>query len=175
MKCWFIQKTVSLFLDDNRHHGGWVQRHLDRCAACQQYVQTHIRLGQALRLQAADRRETASPFLKTRVLASVAAIESARPVHPGRSLPHRAGLWTAATALASLLAAGLLWWDRQPAASRSEPMLTTELLRQGTHQLAKLSTLELPLDKEVGYVINDAKTALLAVADSVLPASLLER
>jgi predicted anti-sigma-YlaC factor YlaD len=169
MKCKLVQWWVSFHLDDSAAPPSWVERHLAQCPACRAYQQSQASLSQGLRAQAAQIRETAPPFLKTRVLAAVAA-QSDKSSDPVRAFTRRRSLSIGA-AIACALAGGLLllWHPQAPVEQASNPLPATAWLAQGTNQLAKLANIEAPLQKEMQLAVSDAKNALWAVVDGVLP------
>ena len=174
MKCWLVQKIISLYLNDTRGWHRWAQQHSERCPACRRYVQTQIRLAKALGSQAVEVHEPAPAFLKMRVMASIASVEKIPVTDNSRLWLGRFYYLASATAVLCLLAIGFLLWHHQPVTPVSAAALNAQWYERSANQLALLSTFRLPLEKEVDCVISDAKSALLAVADSVLPSSLLD-
>lgn len=173
MKCWVTRNWVSFFLPERPRQPAWVQRHLQRCPACRNYLRTQLDLSKALRSQAADRRQAAPAFLKARVMASLPS----RPIPaaaPRLFFSHPVHL-TAATALFCAMSAAILLWRHQaaPPAPADLGAMARTWLERSTNPIAALGTIELPLEKEMNYVLSDAKSALLAVADGVLPSGIL--
>ena len=82
---------------------------------------------------------------------------------------------TAATALFCAMSAAILLWRHQavPPAPADLGAMARTWLERSTNPIAVLGTIELPLEKEMNYVLSDAKSALLAVADGVLPSGIL--
>lgn len=172
MKCWIVQHWVSLYLEDRR--SGWAQRHLDRCPACREYLQRQLELGKFLRSQAAGQKECAPPFLKARVMTLVSSRDAVAEA-PRRHLAWSYYLTTATAIFCILFPILALKWN---AANRPQPAtlqsVASTWLQKGTNELSALQSMELPLEKEMRFAIDDAKTALFAVADSVLPSGVLE-
>jgi hypothetical protein len=172
MKC-PVQKWISFFLHDTPCGQGWVQRHLERCPACHDYLETQLKLAQALKSQATELRQSAPAFLKTRVMASLSTPQIPSGASSSRLiLPRPVYL---ATGLLCVMTAAILLWRHQPVTQAPADFhaMAKVWLERGTNELAMLTTIQLPLEKEMGYVLSDAKSALLAVADGVLPAGVL--
>lgn len=169
MKCKLVQWWVSFHLDDSAKPPSWVERHQAHCPTCQAYQQTQASLSQGLRAQATLNREAAPPFLKTRVLAAIQA-ESSKPAVSTGFFARPRNLSIGA-AMACAMAGGLLllWQPQAPIEQASAPLPATAWLAQGTNQLAKLANIEAPLEKEMQLAVSDAKNAIWAVVDGVLP------
>ncbi len=173
MKCRLVQWWVSFHLDDAAAPPAWVKRHLAHCPECESYQQTQASLSQGLRAQATLNREAAPPFLKTRILAAVAS-EAAKASAPSGFFAQPRYLSMGA-AMACALTAGvlLLWHPQAPVEQASAPLPATSWLAQGTNQLAKLANIEAPLEKEMQLAVSDAKNAIWAVVDGVLPEKMI--
>lgn len=175
MKCWVTRNWISFFLHDGSCQQDWIQRHLDRCPVCRNYFRSQLDLSEALRSQATDLRQAAPAFLKARVMASLPSrqisAEASRPF-----LSHPVHL-TAATALFCAMSAAILLWRHQPAPPVPADLraMARTWIERSTNQMAALKTIEMPLEKEMSCVLSDAKSALLAVADGVLPAGVFDR
>jgi hypothetical protein len=176
MKC-PVQKWISFFLHDTPCGQGWVQRHLERCPACHDYLEAQLKLAQALKSQATELRQSAPAFLKIRVMASLPSPQFSTersPIHPLASHPGFTTTSFAFVLACSLVTAILLWRDQPaPPAPADLHAMAKSWLERGTNEMAMLTTIQLPLEKEMGYVLSDAKSALLAVADGVLPSGVL--
>jgi hypothetical protein len=172
MKCWIVRYGLSFHLEDRREEPAWVESHLRHCQPCREYLQSQRQLGAHLRAQAASQRETAPAYFKARVLHAVSTQEhrSTRQL-PGHSWSYYLSISTAA---ACVVVAGclLLWQLPNRAQAPQLPPLNAAWLAQGTNRLVTIANLEAPLEREMQFVVDDAKTALYAVADGVLPAGI---
>ena len=181
MTCWFTRRNMARALDDETPLSDADQRHLHTCAACEQHWQAQRRLVGLLTQEAQQESFTPSPFLRGRIVAAVRRAAIAEPdVAPGPQFSWMGGL--ALTALAAaLVVMGVIQQRPNPEPS-SDKLLTSvihfsggQVLEETTGQTLEEWSVALnqPLESEIQFVMNDARTAIDSLAASFIPESLL--
>lgn len=173
MLCLLCQWIAARRLDDGAEPPRWITRHLDGCPECRAQHDRQRRVARRLTAGAAAYRAEPSPFLRARILANL----DAAPVEETSAIQGRWFQFAASALTLALLA--LLLWPRGP-----EPDEDTTAVRSGSPgrvALAALpglpardtvlaigSNLDEPLASELRLVMNDAKSAMAALSQSVL-------
>ncbi|HRY49306.1 MAG TPA: hypothetical protein P5186_14755 [Candidatus Paceibacterota bacterium] len=182
LNCWLHRRNARRALDLGLNPPLKLQRHLAQCPACRSFYQTELRVIHHLRQSAAADRASAPPFLETRILSALSRSESIREPAPVGLRP----LAFTATGLACVLLAVLLFLSQQPgshppAITRSgspDPHNPIQALEQHWTVVNRELWLsvnaqwENPLASELQLVVSDVKTAVNALADNFLPASI---
>jgi hypothetical protein len=157
----------------------WVRRHLDACGPCARHLQLHRRIARELARDAAQARVPAPPFLEGRIRAAVRRTETTTAFRPRSWKP----VGVMALIPAVLLAVVVIVSLRPPAiqetpieqvdpapTARTAVVPDTLLAQANRDVLFRLGhRLEEPLETEMRLVMNDARRAMAALADSFLP------
>jgi hypothetical protein len=177
IKCWHYRRIISSSVDEGAALPRPAQNHIRTCPACREHHESETRIARQLSTSAGARRRSPSPFLHARIMSSVADSQSVSAERV--PMPGRLG-WAVALVMACILGTGILWLRHRPSpdgsvaplASRSAPVSHEPLLpvKLDALQLRQWTTkLDEPLENEMKYVVNDAKTAMNSLADNFLP------
>ena len=182
--CWFTKREMARRLDDETPLPPPVQHHLRHCAPCQQFYGTQSRLTRQLSHEARRQATQPSPFLGTRIMA---AVRQAATTEPQPAAPPR-WLWRTTLAVAAIVAALTvlphLVMQRPPPPHPSTQWFTKviqlsggEVLEQATGQTIEewSVSLDQPLETEIAYVMNDARSAIDSLANRFIPETLLTK
>jgi hypothetical protein len=178
LSCWAASFISSRTLDEGKAAPPWLRAHFHRCAACHERYEEERHLAQQLAASAASMRRQSPPFLQARILAN---LQSRSPqLHSPRT--RFAHAWALAGFGLSVVAVLFVVFTIIPstkensasshaisaAVSPDVPVLST------SEDFLALSTkLDEPLEAELHLVINDARTALTSLSQSLFPEDFL--
>ena len=168
-------------MDDDATLSSSVQQHLNGCETCEHHYQLQRRLIGQLSRQAPQENFEPSPFLRGKIVAAVrqAAEGTPEPVSPtGFS-------WIGGLAFSSVaalaVAIGVMMSQPEPTPPSAE--LLTKVIRLSGDQVLEEATgqdfeawsvsLNQPLESELQFVMNDARSAIDSLAASFIPDSFL--
>ena len=174
--CWLYEKAVSRAVDADGELPAWVRRHLDKCIQCREYHQAQVCLTAALIQSAPAELTSPSSFLHARILS---ALDQQAGVPETQGIGLRA-LRSLLIPAVGVFIIGIIWlW--KPGASTLRPVVDGQLVGReplpmpapnGVDAAALLKwneKLNQPLESEIYYVVDDAKSALIALGDNFLP------
>ena len=176
--CWLYEKAVSRAVDADGEMPAWVTRHLDKCIHCRDYHQAHVCLTAALMESAPAEFTSASSFLRARILS---ALDQQAGVPETQGMVLRA-LRSLLIPAFGVFIIGMVWiWKPGASTSTQRPVVDGQLVGRellpvpapnGVDAATLLKwneNLNQPLESEIHYVIDDAKSALVALGDNFLP------
>ncbi len=176
--CFYFRRIIRSSLDAQGTLPDAAREHVHKCAACRGVYESERAIIRELRDGAGEVDRAPSPFLHGRIMFSVGRSE---PVVAGGSKRARAG-WAIGVVAACVFALAVIWTHQRAAVT---PMAVARALRNAPPGSIDLSLgvklpdkdqvrqwagkLDEPLENEGKLVINDAKTALNALANNFLP------
>jgi anti-sigma factor RsiW len=181
--CWFYKIVISHRLDSREGIPGWVDLHVDGCEECARFHRGHRRVIDRLSIGAADAlsEREAPPFLHSRIMSAVRRAEP-EPVR----VSFRPA-WVAGIAASVLLVGALSLRLLPEPGERHEP--TAELAQSSVEQGRSLApvlsmvngekllemsrNLDQPLEAELQFVMNDARSAIETLANNFLPGQMI--
>jgi len=172
--CWFYKKVITHQIDVNQTLPEKAQHHIQTCAACRQFYALECEVTRRLVADAERHRQSPSPFLHAKIMASIdRPTEITQPapkfLHP---------IWATALVIIALGALTIPQLKKmQTASSQSTADSQTVAVRPTTNSitttgpslLAWSKALDRPLETEMQSVVSDAKTAVLLLAQNFLP------
>lgn len=178
--CWLTRREIAKSLDDGTVLQERVRKHLPHCAGCESYYRQQQQLVEKLSSEAHLDVLNPSPFLRGKIVAAVRrAAESGPDVTPAPRFAWSGGLAFSALAAVAILF-GIIW--NQPAPSPRPSELLTKVIQLSGDQVLEETTgqnfeawsvtLNQPLESELEFVMNDARSAIDSLAASFIPESL---
>jgi hypothetical protein len=176
--CWLCERALIHWADTPTRLPVWINHHIAHCASCARMHQQMRGMLEQLVGDAQMQRRTAPDFLVTRIAANLQT-RSPRSSHP----VFRPSL-AVASATCLVLLAGILIAIQSPSPSRdraqsqaspdvlaSSPNFLLAPINQASGQnlLEWSEKLGQPLEREMSLVMNDARNAAQALADSFIP------
>lgn len=176
--CLYYRKIIRNSLDADQSLPEGARNHIEGCAHCREIYEAEMGTIRALR--GAPVAESPSPFLHARIMSSLDRADKKAQAHSHKPrMVWATGLAAACTIL--LAAIGMHqrseYMARQRVARIAEQInidVALKKLPDGTEVQKWAGKLDEPLQKEEKLVINDAKTALTALADNFLPPKVRE-
>ncbi|MCS1412018.1 MAG: hypothetical protein M2R45_05221 [Verrucomicrobia subdivision 3 bacterium] len=179
--CWLTRQKIAKCLDDGTSVGASIQAHLHQCSACETYQQQQVALVGQLTREAQQGSLAPSLFLQGKIVAAVRrAAEPGPEIAPSGRLAWPGGFALTVVA-AALIVAGIIW--KQPNPQPQTSILLTEVIRLSGDKVLKETTgqnfeawsvtINQPLESEIQFVMNDARSAIDSLAASFLPEQFL--
>jgi hypothetical protein len=181
IKCWHYRRIISRSADENAPFPQAAQVHLAGCAECRRFCETEYEIVRRLTVGATARiSRQPPPFLRTRIMASIAASEPDTRFATGLSFLLR----PASLAILALVLTAVFLRLGQPG---SEPNLPQAARIQLPPAVATVPTMDWPnramvaewatnpakpLDTEMQAILHDACGAMTALADNFFPEKL---
>jgi hypothetical protein len=172
--CWFNKRVIAHSVESGEMLPDSAQHHIDGCSACRQFLERERDLTRQLFAGAEQHRQTPSPFLHARIMASLH--RQGDIVRPERKF--RYPIWAAALVMVGLgLFSIPMMRHSQTPYVQPNPQASATVI----HQLAANGStsgpilfewsqaLDKPLEAEMQSVISDAKTAIQLLAQNFLP------
>jgi hypothetical protein len=176
--CWYHKKLIAHALAASEDLPVGTGNHIRCCPGCQSFYQSERQLTVTLIAEADAQRQSPSPFLHAKIMASL----TKRSPEPEPAV-FRFGWAAAAAVMAGLLAIGLFVAGRM-----AIPGTPSGLVNENTGNISFFSaagipsgqkllqwsqTLDQPLESELNSVVSDARTAIRSLADNFLPDGML--
>ncbi len=180
--CWLTRREISRCLDDDRPLAPNSERHLQSCAACAQHYAEQRQLVGQLSQQAGHDQFEPSPFLRGRI---VAAVRQAAEVDTAIPAPMPRPSWIGGLGLSLGAAAAIVIGIvvNRPAPPPASAELISKVIQLSGDQVIEETTgqsieawsvaLNEPLESELQFVMNDARSAIDSLAENFIPKSLL--
>jgi hypothetical protein len=184
--CYLYQKCLSWYMAMDMNLPARVARHLETCPECHRLCQLQAQLTRRLTEGALDHRSTPSPFLHSRIMASLEISERRDQTVPtSHWLPKygfQLGAVAAAITVIFVVISQIGQQTNTATDSSSDPATFADagpLLKSWAAKIEqadgqKLFSLEQPLDKELQGLTQDAKSALTYLAHNFLPEGQLQ-
>ena len=180
LTCWYYRRIISECLDSNQDLPVRLGKHLRQCSSCRGFHDAAVGLCEQLLADADRERQVPSPFLQSRIVASLGEGDP----QPVRTVFRPA--WSAAAAVVAIVLSSVLFLRHDPApkipagsgavAARQAADGNGAGLLAGTMRLPVqdgirewTKKLNQPLETELQSVIQDARTALDLLAYNFLP------
>ncbi len=180
--CWLTRREIARCLDDDRSLAPKLERHLHSCTRCAHYYATQQQLVGQLSQQAGHDHFEPSPFLRGRIVAAVRQAADADTAIPA-PLPRPSWLGGLALSLgtATAIVIGIAVNRSTPPPASAE--LISKVIQLSGEQVIEETTgqsieawsvaLNEPLESELQFVMNDARSAIDSLAENFIPKSLL--
>jgi hypothetical protein len=181
--CWIYKIVMSHCLDSRERLPGWVDQHVESCEECARFHRGHRRVIDRLSIDAAETASgsEASPFLHSRIMAAV------RRAEPEPSRVSFRPAWFAGVAASVLIVGALslrllpeLGGQLKPTAplaqsvvEQARPLVPVLSLANGEKLLEMSRNFDQPLEAEIQFVMNDARSAIETLANSFLPGQMI--
>lgn len=187
IRCWFFRQTIARHMDAAEDLPPRLEEHLAGCLRCREFHALHSRVVSGLQTSAASEMHQSPPFLHAKIMARIRGLdlETTASERPFFSLRWSTASTFAAIALALVLivqqrlstrpsshqiAQGTVPTQTSPGNAVVQPPIQWLVQLSTADRLHEWSrTLEHPLEKELEFVVDDAKTALQLVVHSFLP------
>ncbi len=180
MRCWVYRHFLSRHCDSGKALSARLRLHLENCPGCREEYESQMSVIQQLTAGTQSWRRTPSPFLHSRIMASLAEQVSELD-RPARSFPFARAYALAGCGVALLLALVViqrthLFSPEQESASSAPSLLprlaqlAPQLNQAGGQKVVEWTdALERPLEREIQLVLGDARSAARLLADNFLP------
>lgn len=169
--CWFYKKIIAHNLDELPARA---RVHVETCPSCRRHYESEVDIARRLATDKAE-RSPVSPFLHARIMASLD-----RSPEAGDNRTRRRLGWVVALGATCLLLFGIfVRWQPSPGlagihnaveASSTPPVLPLTVKLPPVPQFREWTgKLDEPLETEMRLVVNDARTAMNSLVESLLP------
>jgi len=178
IKCRYYRRIISRSADEDTPLPAPAQAHVAECHECRRHYETEHDIVRSLSAgAAAHRRSQPPPFLHPRIMAQIA---SSQPIVRPASRPFWFH-WSAALAAACIVLTTILLWPGRPVPKPS-PGPIARVLRPSPVENASAkdrsdaallagwaANPDQPLETEMRAVMQDARGAVIALADNFFP------
>lgn len=177
--CPFCQWIAARCLDDGTRPSGWAARHLAGCPNCQARHERDQGIADRLAVKPGDAPLEMPAFLHERILANLDSRRSSSESAP----VFRVAAWTGAILGGAAVLVLVTLLLRNESMRSPAPVAGQEMDRTGRSLFAGLprlsgeqamlvlsTSLDAPLEGELRFVMEDARTALNALSRNFLPA-----
>jgi hypothetical protein len=178
LRCRVARSVAVWRLDNGATLPAWTQRHQARCEMCRAQYERHRLLIEQLTTAAPEMRAEAPPFLRTRVLARLEGLSTAR-----RFGPAWAGMVTAMVIAVSLVALLNQPNPSLPGDPERVALAPVSNAPDALDALLKMPKVEVvfdlgaklddPLETELSLMLSDTREVLVAISSQFLPADFL--
>lgn len=176
LRCWIFRKVIAHLVIVDQAWPERIQRHLQVCPVCRQFHTIQAALTRELAAEARTQRQSPSPFLHAKIMASLDRVGPNR--EPDRSMI--APFWSGALVSLGIIVIGALFifnlsQSRQPsnpvstAVDQIQAALAPVPIANGPALLQWSKQLEQPLESEMQGMMGDAQSTLRSLADNFLP------
>lgn len=179
--CWLTRRDIAKCLDDDRPLAPKSEQHLHSCAQCAHHYATQQHLVGQLSRQALSDHFEPSPFLRGRIVAAIRQAAEADTTIPASS-PRPSWIGGLALSLGAAAAIVIGIAVNRPDPTPASAQLLSKVIQLSGEQVIEETTgqsfeawsvaLNEPLESELQFVMNDARSAIDSLAENFIPKSL---
>ena len=182
--CWFHRKIISGSVDEVTALPDRTRKHVENCPNCRDIYESQMETARQLLAGAGSGKREPSPFLRARIMSSIAYSQ----LNAERKHERVWAGWAYGLATVCLLLTGVIWFRNQPTSDSSDflagflsPSAAVPagpevpdafVLLNGTQMRQWSAKLDEPLQTEMNLVVTNTKTAATALVNNFMPEEL---